>query len=151
MASRSGDEADLPATKKRRIPKACASCRRSKLRCDERRPCSRCVNAGAECIYHAKPKDPLSERLEDLEAQLSGLQGRLNAASPMTDFNNPSLRHAVRQSHRDTTVASSRNVDNGANGLACFNVRKISGADVVHRGLVAEADAISLFHAFFQG
>lgn len=82
-------EAQAPSGKKRRIPKACAACRRTKLRCDESRPCSRCYKAGIECIYFQKPKDPTIERLEYVEHELSRLRGQMSSTSSHTQQTSP--------------------------------------------------------------
>lgn len=94
MESPADADGQQPA-KKRRIPKACASCRRSKLRCDEQRPCTRCIQSGIDCVYFDRPKDPTVERFERIELALGGISDHLStlsnasstgAASPATTY-----------------------------------------------------------------
>lgn len=62
--------------KKRRVPKACASCRNSKLRCDGGKPCLRCREKNTWCDYvrPAGSGDVVGEKLARLEAELSSLR-----------------------------------------------------------------------------
>ncbi|KAH7070132.1 hypothetical protein FB567DRAFT_598677 [Paraphoma chrysanthemicola] len=49
-----GDRSSSPKRKKIRqkyAPKACVSCRRSKLKCSGENPCQRCVDNGKRCFY----------------------------------------------------------------------------------------------------
>lgn len=72
-----------PLKRKRRDMKACASCRRSKVKCDGNRPCRRCANASVECIYPEVYKDPTTERLESLEQDVLSLKIKMeNIPSP---------------------------------------------------------------------
>ena len=147
------DDSGPPATKKRRIPKACAACRRSKLRCDERRPCSRCVNTKTDCVYVNKPVDPMTERLEALEAQVSNLTQRLefaaSSASPSVVMGAP--RSVSGSFGPGRSLSSVSESGGGPKRLACFTVRQVSTIDVIDRGLVSDSDARSLFNTFFQG
>lgn len=153
MSTLRGDEHSPPAAKKRRIPKACASCRRSKLRCDEQRPCSRCINAGTECIYYARPKDPMAERMMALESQVSELTERLEAASSSTSPSIPPgpVQSMNVQGAQHASVTSMSEPGRHSGNLARFSVRQVTTIDVVARGLISEADARSLFSVFFEG
>ncbi|KAL8343552.1 hypothetical protein RB598_004756 [Gaeumannomyces tritici] len=67
------DEAPTPNPRKKRIPRACAACRRSKVKCDEQRPCSRCKSFGKDCVFAERPPDPyesLRDEIESLKARL---------------------------------------------------------------------------------
>ncbi|KAF8861438.1 hypothetical protein BDZ45DRAFT_799906 [Acephala macrosclerotiorum] len=72
----SPDQNVNPAQKKRRIPKACAACRNSKLRCDGGKPCTRCRNAKVWCDYIQPTPDPVQEKLAQIEAQMEALRSR---------------------------------------------------------------------------
>lgn len=67
-----------PAKRRRRDMRACASCRRSKVKCDGDRPCKRCANINAECTYHEVTVDPMVERMAALESQLQSLQSKID-------------------------------------------------------------------------
>jgi hypothetical protein len=75
-------------------PRSCVTCRRRKVKCDKRHPCSNCSKAGIECIFPApgraprkprlKPADPdLAERLRRLESLVQSLGG--TTQGPTTD------------------------------------------------------------------
>ncbi|KAK4508682.1 hypothetical protein PRZ48_002421 [Zasmidium cellare] len=139
-----------PIAKKRRIPKACASCRRSKLRCDEKRPCSRCVSTGNACVYFERPKDPTEERFEKIENALSGIQERLNVSHGQPS---PVATHSSI-SFEDDSLASTRSVVTRppvANGHSDFTLREPSTTDLISSGLCSEQDARSWFRTFFLG
>ena len=65
-------------------PRSCVTCRRRKVKCDKRHPCSNCTRAHTECIYPApgraprkakKPADAdLMERLRRLEGIVQSLE-----------------------------------------------------------------------------
>lgn len=60
-----------PSSGKKRIPKACSTCRHSKVRCDEIRPtCSRCKSLNKPCHYVEKPKTPHELKIQDLEQEI---------------------------------------------------------------------------------
>ncbi|KAK2755732.1 hypothetical protein FQN54_005882 [Arachnomyces sp. PD_36] len=98
------------ATGKKRIPKACSSCRQSKVKCDGQRPCSRCGTLGKECIFFQVPKDPIAERFENLELEVQRLNEQL--ASIQQSFRGPHLANTdssqdvARQSHQSSPLAS---------------------------------------------
>ena len=50
-----GDQ-DNAEYKRRRIARACDLCRRRKIKCDGRLPCSHCKNYNSECVYHFEQK-----------------------------------------------------------------------------------------------
>ncbi|KLU86892.1 hypothetical protein MAPG_05899 [Magnaporthiopsis poae ATCC 64411] len=78
------DETSTPNLRKKRIPRACAACRRSKVKCDEKRPCSRCKVFGKECVFAERPPDPyesLKDEIESLKARLHAQQ-QPSASSP---------------------------------------------------------------------
>ncbi|KAF1911943.1 hypothetical protein BDU57DRAFT_523209 [Ampelomyces quisqualis] len=54
MDNLDGDRSSSPKRKKIRTkytPKACVSCRRSKLKCSGENPCQRCIDNGKRCFY----------------------------------------------------------------------------------------------------
>lgn len=89
--------------------RSCVTCRRRKVRCNKREPCSNCVKAGIECIFPGPGRAPRKQRrspdvevlsrLRRLEGVVESLGGteaiekliaaRLTAESPAnTDENN---------------------------------------------------------------
>lgn len=151
MATVSGDESEPSAIKRRRVPKACAACRKSKVRCDERRPCSRCVNTRTECIYFAKPRDPMAERVETLEAHVVALSRRMDMASSASQPSIGAVRAGAELGLRSRSDVPGATAPSGAGGLACFTLRRVFSRDAVDRGLIGAAEALSLFNVFFEG
>ncbi|KAH6853128.1 hypothetical protein B0I37DRAFT_783 [Chaetomium sp. MPI-CAGE-AT-0009] len=99
-----------PARKKR-IQKACGSCRTSKVKCDGLRPCSRCRTLLKMCEFAERPRDPkmdaLEKEIESLKAQLSTPSnplsnsgpgvGQITAGPPMSYTNLPSTLPPLRR------------------------------------------------------
>ena len=64
--------------RKRRAINACASCRSSKVKCDGKRPCQRCVRNETSCQYHDVAKSENTQRIERLEAEIELLRAQVN-------------------------------------------------------------------------
>lgn len=66
-------------------PRSCVTCRRRKVRCNKREPCSNCVKAGIECVFPGPGRAPrkprrtpdaeLLSRLRRLEGVVESLGG----------------------------------------------------------------------------
>lgn len=80
-------------TQKQLNSRSCVTCRRRKVRCNKRNPCSNCTKAGIECIFPApgraprRPKRPqdaeLLSRLRRLESVIEQIREKKgNDASP---------------------------------------------------------------------
>ncbi|KAH6615903.1 hypothetical protein B0J18DRAFT_403218 [Chaetomium sp. MPI-SDFR-AT-0129] len=67
-----------PPARKKRIPKACGSCRVSKVKCDGLRPCSRCHALRKVCEFVERPKDPHESIVEALESEVEALKAQVN-------------------------------------------------------------------------
>ncbi|RDW57883.1 putative C6 transcription factor [Aspergillus mulundensis] len=72
-----------PPASMKRIPKACSACRVSKVKCDGRRPCTRCQKIKKQCVFFEIPRDPVAERLESVESEVRRLQGQLDEMREM--------------------------------------------------------------------
>jgi len=86
----------------RRDMRACVSCRKSKVRCDGNKPCQRCARSRAECLYPHVIKDPTTERIEKLEAEV-----RMLKAGGYQSFPKPPVAGASPGSVHCPTDASS--------------------------------------------
>ncbi|KAJ5748184.1 uncharacterized protein N7511_009880 [Penicillium nucicola] len=80
---------------KKRIPKACSSCRQSKVKCDGQRPCTRCQKLEKQCVFFESPKDPVSERIEGVESEVQYLRRQLDE-----------MRELIQQSRAHRTPES---------------------------------------------
>ena len=59
-------------------PRSCTTCRKRKVRCDKKHPCSNCSKAGAECIFPGPGRAPRRSRKPpdtELLARLRRLEG----------------------------------------------------------------------------
>ncbi|KJK78876.1 hypothetical protein H634G_05690 [Metarhizium anisopliae BRIP 53293] len=59
------------------IKTSCERCRRRKIKCDRKRPCSRCIKAGTECVLQGtgEKQRPVSKSyVQALEGQISALE-----------------------------------------------------------------------------
>ncbi|RHZ63390.1 hypothetical protein CDV55_104886 [Aspergillus turcosus] len=102
--STSVDHATNPSTHTAHDPpsiRSCVTCRRRKVRCNKRTPCSNCVKAGIECIFPPPGRAPrktkrphdaeLLSRLRRLEGVIEHLSGKKpGAAEPLSTVSSPS-------------------------------------------------------------
>ncbi|KAI9150376.1 Activator of stress protein [Paramyrothecium foliicola] len=75
--------------KRRRISRACDDCRRKKIKCDGRQPCSSCAEFNSECTYEVPSKRSKSSRApsaEDLEARLHLAESIIRKFLPHIDL-----------------------------------------------------------------
>lgn len=72
-----------PAASSNLNPRSCVTCRRRKVKCDKKHPCSNCIRQSIECVFPPagraprKPRKPLdgelADRLRRLESLVQGL------------------------------------------------------------------------------
>lgn len=66
-------------------PRSCVTCRRRKVKCDKKQPCSNCARAKIECIFPGpgraprKSRKPLDGELMERLRRLEGVVQNLNA------------------------------------------------------------------------
>jgi hypothetical protein len=118
--STSADHAANPGTHTAHDPpsiRSCVTCRRRKVRCNKRTPCSNCVKAGIECVFpppgraprkSKRPQDAeLLSRLRRLEGVIEHLSGKKpGAVEPLSSVSSPSQQEtgpASPQEGRQTT------------------------------------------------
>ena len=77
-------------------PRSCTICRRRKVKCDKKQPCSNCVKAHSVCVFPApgraprKPRKPQDAELMDRLRRLEGVVQSLGAQVQSDDGENPS-------------------------------------------------------------
>ncbi|KAL3443212.1 hypothetical protein BJX65DRAFT_285618 [Aspergillus insuetus] len=108
----------------KRIPKACSACRQSKVKCDGKRPCTRCEKLKKQCVFFEIPKDPVTERLESVESEVQRLQAQLadmremlrvnsqpnsdaHGLTGIDSFSQPQLPDPVQQQCRESVSLTS--------------------------------------------
>lgn len=143
---------------KKRIPKACQSCRTSKVRCDEQRPsCSRCQGLSRTCIYIEKPKSTEEQKIEELEQEISSLKQQLQAQAASVPMYSTQPLSSTRQMSDTTSPHSmtqpSPSIDQPLKRKRShYQLEKeVMVPDFVTEGLISEAQAMYYFNAFFDG
>jgi hypothetical protein len=119
------DSKTLPAQKRRRVGRACDECRRKKIKCDGKQPCTHCtvysygtqspmrLNLGkkficpdnyfnpVECSYDQpsnRRRNPAPQYVEALENRLQKAEALLRIVLPNVDLDDPQLDvHATEQ------------------------------------------------------
>lgn len=81
------------SVRRERVTRACASCRRKKIKCDGKLPCSHCVKRSTGCVYEGnkfkKPKTPLqavSARLQRLESLIAKIADKVGPPGELEDL-----------------------------------------------------------------
>ncbi|KAI0543853.1 hypothetical protein F4679DRAFT_567095 [Xylaria curta] len=100
-SSRPGPQ--IPLQQRRRVTRACDECRRKKIKCDGKQPCTHCQVYSYDCTYD-KPsnrrRNPAPQYIEALENKLSRAETLLRKFMPDVDLNDPNLDPAVQQEFR---------------------------------------------------
>ncbi|KAM5463145.1 Gypsy retrotransposon integrase-like protein 1 [Microsporum ferrugineum] len=82
----------ITVQKRRRVTRACDECRRKKIKCDGKQPCTHCTVYSYECTYD-KPsnrrRNPAPQYIEALECRLQKAEGLLRALVPEIDLDDP--------------------------------------------------------------
>ncbi|CAI7580366.1 unnamed protein product [Penicillium glandicola] len=90
----STDPKSLPAQKRRRVGRACDECRRKKIKCDGKQPCTHCTVYSYECSYDQpsnRRRNPAPQYVEALENRLQKAEALLRTVLPNVDLDDPQL------------------------------------------------------------
>ncbi|PHH87758.1 hypothetical protein CDD83_8447 [Cordyceps sp. RAO-2017] len=89
-----------PIQKRRRVTRACDECRRKKIKCDGKQPCTHCSVYSYDCTYD-KPsnrrRNPAPQYIEALESRLQRAETLLRKFMPDVDLADPNLDPAIQQ------------------------------------------------------
>ncbi|KAM5353808.1 hypothetical protein ACJ41O_000458 [Fusarium nematophilum] len=98
------DAPSQPIQKRRRVTRACDECRRKKIKCDGKQPCTHCSVYSYECTYD-KPsnrrRNPAPQYIEALESRLQRAESLLHKFMPDVDLADPNLDPAIQQEFRN--------------------------------------------------
>ncbi|KAF2665000.1 hypothetical protein BT63DRAFT_417543 [Microthyrium microscopicum] len=89
-----------PLQKRRRVTRACDECRRKKIKCDGKQPCTHCTVYSYECTYDQpsnRRRNAPPQYVENLENQLKRANAILRLIVPNADLNDPDLENKLRQ------------------------------------------------------
>ncbi|KAJ5163633.1 Transcription factor [Penicillium coprophilum] len=95
------DSKSLPAQKRRRVGRACDECRRKKIKCDGKQPCTHCTVYSYDCSYDQpsnRRRNPAPQYVEALENRLQKAEALLRTVLPNVDLDDPQFDvHATEQ------------------------------------------------------
>ncbi|KAF4637909.1 hypothetical protein G7Y89_g173 [Cudoniella acicularis] len=92
--------ASAPLQKRRRVTRACDECRRKKIKCDGKQPCTHCTVYSYDCTYDQpsnRRRNPAPQYIEALESRLQRAETLLRTVLPNVDLNDSNLEAAIRQ------------------------------------------------------
>lgn len=118
-----------PLQKRRRVTRACDECRRKKIKCDGKQPCTHCtvysygrsnravsgkypkeiiVTLVADCSYDQpsnRRRNPAPQYIESLETRLARAEALLKRVLPDVDLNDPNIDATIarQSSHAKTS------------------------------------------------
>ncbi|KAL4795603.1 fungal-specific transcription factor domain-containing protein [Aspergillus venezuelensis] len=91
----------LPMQKRRRVTRACDECRRKKIKCDGKQPCTHCTVYSYECTYDQpsnRRRNPAPQYVEALETRLHKAEALLHVVLPDLNLDDPQFDvHATEQ------------------------------------------------------
>ncbi|GIK01625.1 hypothetical protein Aspvir_005663 [Aspergillus viridinutans] len=91
----------LPMQKRRRVTRACDECRRKKIKCDGKQPCTHCTVYSYECTYDQpsnRRRNPAPQYVEALENRLHKAEALLRVVLPDLNLDDPQFDvHATEQ------------------------------------------------------
>lgn len=138
----------------------------ARIKCDQKRPCSRCVQSATTCTWHERVQNPVEQRLATIEDAITNLTGRLDAQNARAQAS-PVYQASVNLSTPDTTTQGQdrglweaylapqtqtvASPPTSVGKSTTFSVRQSSGGDVVSSGVVHEEQARIWFRTFFEG
>ncbi|KAL4916321.1 fungal-specific transcription factor domain-containing protein [Aspergillus aurantiobrunneus] len=94
-------KAPLPMQKRRRVTRACDECRRKKIKCDGKQPCTHCTVYSYECTYDQpsnRRRNPAPQYVEAIEDRLHKAETLLHVILPDLNLDDPRFDvHATEQ------------------------------------------------------
>ncbi|WPG98465.1 Hypothetical protein R9X50_00125600 [Acrodontium crateriforme] len=99
-ANASGGQGTAHMQKRRRVTRACDECRRKKIKCDGKQPCTHCTVYSYDCTYDQpsnRRRNPAPQYVESLEHRVHRAETLLHILIPNLDLNDPGIDAAVAQ------------------------------------------------------
>ncbi|OJJ89626.1 putative C6 transcription factor [Aspergillus glaucus CBS 516.65] len=153
----------------KRIPKACSSCRLSKVKCDGKKPCTRCDKLKKRCVFFEAPKDPVTARLETVESEVQHLREQFDEMHQLLlrRDSQPTPTSLTIVDREQQSTSTFQDVSDpllqapGQPEIVHGTKRKRSEAEIqilnepildfVSKGLITVERAMSCFRTFFNG
>jgi hypothetical protein len=105
-------------------PRSCVTCRRRKVKCDKRHPCSNCARAKIECIFPRPGRAPRKSRKPpegELMDRLKRLEGVVQSLNAQVEEHEQEAANRERQGSSDERLNGSESPsvaeDNSVEGL----------------------------------
>ncbi|KAI6373027.1 hypothetical protein MCOR25_003558 [Pyricularia grisea] len=114
LDSRSATHHQKVIRKRRRIPRACDDCRRKKIKCDGKQPCTSCAEFSSGCTYNAQVIRPGPAKQEELEKRLLAAESIIRRYLPQVDLAN--LGNVSPMIGPEQARAQSASADDAADG-----------------------------------
>lgn len=90
----------VPMQKRRRVTRACDECRRKKIKCDGKQPCTHCTVYSYECTYDQpsnRRRNAAPQYVEALENRMKRAEALLGAILPNVDLDDPALVASLQE------------------------------------------------------
>lgn len=140
----SEDAPVMPIQKRRRVTRACDECRRKKIKCDGKQPCTHCQIYNYECTYN-KPsnrrRNPAPQYIEALENRLDRAETLLRQFIPDINLADPHLDSTIQQEFhnreraRATISGEKKKKDNtGSDAQILSMIESLGQLDLDDRG-----------------
>ncbi|KFY89057.1 hypothetical protein V498_06543, partial [Pseudogymnoascus sp. VKM F-4517 (FW-2822)] len=100
--------ATAPLQKRRRVTRACDECRRKKIKCDGKQPCTHCTVYSYECTFDQpsnRRRNPAPQYIEALETRLQRAEVLLRSFVPNIDLSDPNFEAVVSAARKGAGTA----------------------------------------------
>ncbi|KAI9736676.1 MAG: hypothetical protein M1834_000880 [Cirrosporium novae-zelandiae] len=116
----------VPLPKRRRVTRACDECRRKKIKCDGKQPCTHCTVYSYDCTYDQpsnRRRNPPPQYIEALENRVQRAEALLKTVLPDVDLDDPKyeaglpqrMHMPVRKPSEPISTESTPNTDDKSN------------------------------------
>ncbi|KIY00194.1 uncharacterized protein Z520_03879 [Fonsecaea multimorphosa CBS 102226] len=139
--SDSGTKPTVPMQKRRRVTRACDECRRKKIKCDGKQPCTHCTVYSYECTYDQpsnRRRNPAPQYIEALEQRLQKAESILRSVLPGLDLDDPkfdarTVEQLIEASRANTPATATTTANTNANASANVNINGNSSGNAAAR------------------
>ncbi|CAO1599923.1 Gypsy retrotransposon integrase-like protein 1 [Xanthoria calcicola] len=138
--------------KRRRVTRACDECRRKKIKCDGKQPCTHCTVYSYDCTYDQpsnRRRNPAPQYVEALENRLEKAQSLLKTVLPDVNLDDPKydammpqrMHVPIKQEEESSTNGIKESLAiHSINGLTATEAQK----DSLLESMVLEAGSLHL-------
>ena len=98
--TKAGAKPNAHLQKRRRVTRACDECRRKKIKCDGKQPCTHCTVYSYDCTFDQpsnRRRNPAPQYVESLEHRVHRAETLLHILIPNLDLDDPGIDAAVAQ------------------------------------------------------